>query len=241
MSFGNKIRNVMHCIQNPISCLRFFSYLNEYNEKSSEKVRFSDLTPRFYDATDTTEASRNFYEVLWTTDNISKNKPKEHIDVGSDVKFVGVLSRFVPVTFVDIRPLEVDFKDLNSKKGTITELPFESDSVESISTLSVVEHIGLGRYGDPIDPQGSYNACRELARVLKKGGHLYFSVPIGKKRVCFNAHRIFSVSEILDYFNDLNLVEFSAIGSDKKFIRNADTNAYDNCRLGCGMFHFVKK
>ena len=68
---------------------------------------------------------------------------------------------------------------------------FETGSVDSLSCLHTIEHVGLGRYGDPIDPEGWVVAVRELARILAPGGRLYLGTPIGRERVCFNSERVF--------------------------------------------------
>ena len=55
-------------------------------------------------------------------------------------------------------------------KGSVLDLTFEDNSIESLSSLCIVEHIGLGRYGDIIDSFGSEKAINELKRVVKLGG-----------------------------------------------------------------------
>ena len=55
-------------------------------------------------------------------------------------------------------------------QGDMCRLEFPSDSIPSISCLHAVEHVGLGRYGDPIDPEGCFTAMRELGRVVSPGG-----------------------------------------------------------------------
>lgn len=113
--------------------------------------------------------------------------------------------------------------------------------IGTASYLHVAEHIGLGRYGDPLDPHGTRDACRELARVLAPGGNLHFSLPVGKPRRCFNAHRIHAVGQILEYFQDLALVELSGIDDNRKFRANIGRTALDHADYGCGLFHFTKK
>lgn len=133
-----------------------------------------------------------FYQDCWAFEKIVKLSPKNHIDVGSHHKFVALLSKVIPVTMVDIRPLSLPLDSLSFKKGSILELPFEDNTIESLSSLCVVEHIGLGRYGDSLDPQGTEKAITELKRVIKPSGHLYISLPIDEEnRTFFNAHRAF--------------------------------------------------
>jgi len=87
-------------------------------------------------------------------------------------------------------------------------LPFADNSIESLSSLYVVEHVGLGRFGDDFDPWGSEKAIKELKRVLKIGGNLLFSVPVdNENRVYFNAHRAFTREYVLNLFQDMELIE----------------------------------
>jgi SAM-dependent methyltransferase len=150
-----------------------------------------------------------FYQDCWAFEKIVNQNPEAHIDIGSHHKYVALLSKVVPLTMVDIRPLSLPLDSLKFKEGSILDLPFEKNSVESISSLCVVEHIGLGRYGDPLDPHGSEKAINELKRVLKPGGNLYFSVPIlgSENSVFFNAHRSFSEEYIEQCFSDCQIVE----------------------------------
>ncbi len=99
----------------------------------------------------------------------------------------------MPVTMVDLRPLPVSLRELSFVQGTILDLPFDAGTVPSLSCLCVVEHIGLGRYGDPLQPDGTERAIAELLRVVQPGGHLYLSAPVDDcNRTYFNAHRAFT-------------------------------------------------
>jgi hypothetical protein len=149
-----------------------------------------------------------FFQDSWAAQKIFQLKPVHHYDVGSSVKTMGIISQYLPVTMVDIRPIDLHLDNLSFKKGSILDLPFEDSSIQSLSSLCVVEHIGLGRYGDPIDPFGSEKAISELKRVLKPGGVLLFSVPVDcKNKVYFNAHRAFTRDFILSLFEGYELLE----------------------------------
>lgn len=133
-----------------------------------------------------------------------------------------------------------DTEGIEWRQGDILKLPFASESIESLSSLHVVEHIGLGRYGDPINPDGTRLALSELQRVLAVGGHLYLGLPIGRARVCFNAHRIFKPSSILDLLPELKLVSFSAVDDAGVFVASPSLKDFDEANYACGLFHLTR-
>lgn len=169
---------------------------------------------------------------------ILSQRPKQHVDIGSQVMFVNLLSAVVPVTFVDYRPLDVHVEGLTCLAGDILSLPFPSGSIQSLSCLHVAEHIGLGRYGDPLNPNGTRQACADLKRVLAPGGDLYFVIPVGRQRVCFNAHRVHNPRTIVEYFAGLDLVQFCGVHDEGRYVHNASLGQFDKSRYACGMFWF---
>jgi SAM-dependent methyltransferase len=177
----------------------------------------------------------------WAFDRIREQYPQSHVDVGGQIQFLTFLSKFVPVEHVDIRSCNLNFSRIKYVQGTITNLPHESGSVRSISCLHVAEHIGLGRYGDIVDPNGFIDGCRELARVLAPGGRLYFAVPTGIPRVVFNAHRVLSSGQVLEAFPGLKLVEFSGIDSHGTYAEKQPVNSLDTDPYGCGLYIFKKE
>lgn len=149
-----------------------------------------------------------FFQDAWAFELIVRDNPEIHVDVGSHHKFVALLSKVVPVTMVDIRPLPVTLDSLTFKQGSILDLPFEEGSLPSVSSICVLEHIGLGRYGDDLDPFGTEKALAELKRVVAPGGHLYVSVPLDvETHTNFNAHRTFSEATILEMFEPFEVIE----------------------------------
>jgi hypothetical protein len=207
----------------------------------AEQIQLGDTYPCIHDKTQTTGFDAHyFYQDIWAFKKIKESKVANHVDVGSRVDFVGFLTAITKVTFIDIRPLEAKIDNLNSRKGSILAMPYENSSVQSLSCLHVAEHIGLGRYGDSLDPLGTAKACKELSRILAAGGNLYFSLPVGKSKLCFNAHRIHSPTQILQYFNTLELAEFSGIDDNGDFRKNIDPSTLESSSYACGLFHFTK-
>lgn len=195
------------------------------------------------EATDTTDFDAQYvYHTAWAARILAKNKPKLHIDISSDLRFVTLVSAFIPIDFYDYRPVDFSLSGLNSKQGDLMALPFENNSVASLSCMHVIEHIGLERYGDPLDPQGDIKAIDELKRVLQTGGQLFFVVPMGgEARIEYNAHRIYTFEMISSIFKDFQLNNFSLITDNGKFIENASSLLAAKQKYGCGCFLFEKK
>ncbi len=207
----------------------------------AERMRWIDTFPQIHDRLEVTPFDHQyFYQNLWAFRAIRDAAPKEHVDVASHIQMVSFLTTVTSVTFVDIRPLEVDLPNYRCVKGSVLGLPFDTDSIPSLSCLHVAEHIGLGRYGDPLDPEGTRKAAAELARVLAPGGTLYFSLPVGKPRLCFNAHRIHSPGQVLEYFRGLSCVSFSGIDDAGRFREGVDPDSFREMDWACGLFIFRK-
>ena len=167
----------------------FFKTLSKFKKFKNKNIVSIEYYPCLFDNISYTPLDPvYFYQDTWAARKIFELKPKHHVDVGSSVKTMGILSQFVPITMVDIRPIQLKLKGLNFIKGSILNLPFKDRSLESISSLCVVEHIGLGRYGDDIDVYGSEKAIKELKRVVKEGGVIIFSVPVDKQNKVYFHH-----------------------------------------------------
>lgn len=63
-------------------------------------------------------------------------------------------------------------------------------------TYSSLEHDGLGRYGDPLNPDGDLESLHKIWCLLKPGGLLFFGVPVGGDAVVWNAHRVYGSARI---------------------------------------------
>ena len=183
-----------------------------------------------------------FYQDLWAAKFIFDNGIEEHTDVGSRIDgFIAHILPFCKVTYIDIRPLDIEVEGFYFRQGSILQMPFSDNSIISLSCLHVIEHIGLGRYGDIVDPLGYQNAAWELSRVLQPGGYLLLAAPVGRQRLCFDGHRIFGPKTIINAFDSLKLDEFSLINDEgRMIIHNASLVEAQNCEYGCGLFVFRK-
>ena len=221
----------------------FISFWNDYkkyqldNRNDNFEVSEKFLYPCLTDNTELTPLDATYFlQDSWAARKIFELKPKHHYDVGSSVMSIGIISQFVPITMVDIRPIDIELFNLSFQEGSILNLPFKDDSIESLSSLCVIEHIGLGRYGDPLDPWGSEKAINEIKRVIKPQGILLISLPVDEiNKIYFNAHRAFTREYIMSLFDGFELME------EKYQYKKRLYNEYDkNKRFGTGLYMFKK-
>jgi len=229
--------------------VNYLSYQKEYKVfKATHGKRFSvedkDKYPCLNDKNTTTSFDKHYtYHTAWAARKVKDIFPKEHIDISSLTYFSTLVSAFIPIRFYDYRPAKIELDNFSCEHADITDLPFENNSIDSLSCMHVVEHIGLGRYGDPLDVDGDLKAIEELKRVVSDCGYLLFVVPIGKAKIMFNAHRIYSYEQIVAYFEGFELIEFTLIPdqSDEGLIVNATKEQSDMQNYACGCFLLKKE
>lgn len=231
------------------SIRNYFLYQKQYQIfKATHGERFlvedNDRYPCLNDKNTTTSFDKHYtYHTAWAARKLKELNPFEHVDISSLTYFSTLISAFIPVKFYDYRPAKIELDNFSCNHADIIQLPFPNSSINSLSCMHVIEHIGLGRYGDPLDVDGDLKAIEELKRVVSIGGNLLFVVPIGKARIMFNAHRIYSYEQITSYFSGFKLIEFSLIPdrSDDGLVINATKEQADQQFYGCGCFMFKKE
>ncbi len=182
-----------------------------------------------------------FYQDTWALKKLAAIKPVMHYDIGSRYDgFTGQATALCPVTAIDIRPPSFTLPGFNFLKGDILKLPFEDNALHSLSCLHTIEHIGLGRYGDQINPNGYDEALLELQRVVAPGGYLILSMPVGEERVEFNAQRVLDPENCIKKLTEMELVEFSIVTDNDQFIESTVPGLYTNARYSCGLYLFKK-
>ncbi len=221
---------------------RYFIDWRKYDHLTGKKtLRWKESFPCLTDWVATTPFDPHyFYQTHWAVDRIIGHLPRFHVDIGSSTFFVSAASAFVALIFVDYRSLRVSLPGFQPMGGDLTGLPFADKSVPSLSCLHVVEHVGLGRYGDWLDPMGSVKAASELSRVLQPNGQLLLSTPVGRERIQFNAHRVFAPSTVISMLGDLQLRDFALVDDGGIFYPRAALEQAARCEYGCGMFEFIQ-
>lgn len=202
-------------------------------------IRWRERYPMLEDRTGETPFDAHYtYHPAWAARVIAGTRPSIHIDIGSTLQFSAMISAFVPVEFYDLRPAPLVLPGLSSRRGDLMQLPFPNESVASVSCMHVVEHVGLGRYGDPLDPLGDTRAMAELRRIVAPEGSLLLVVPVGRARICYNAHRIYSYESIVSRFPGMRVEQFALIDDAGVFTVDALPDVADQPTYGCGCWWF---
>lgn len=181
-----------------------------------------------------------FWQDLLVARRIYETAPQRHVDVGSRIDgFIAHLLAFRSVEVVDIRRLPSTVEGLSFIQDDATSLRKMADhSLESVSSLHALEHFGLGRYGDPIMPDGHLQGMRALERVLAPGGRLWISMPIGQPAVEFNGQRIIHPEQAVKTLESLELVQFTAIPRAGSPVTSMDWSRTLSERGWCGLYEF---
>ena len=77
---------------------------------------------------------------------------------------------------IDTRP-DKGQRPYRFARNAIDPSLFPPATFDAIVSLSAMEHMGLGHYGDPVDPDGDITVARNAWTWLKPGGWCYFDVP----------------------------------------------------------------
>lgn len=210
--------------------MRLFPCLNDWHEEGGDT------------------RSEYFWQDLHVARKIFAAQPLRHVDIGSRVDgFVAHVASFRTIELVDIRAIHAAIPGVVFTQADLMRMPQSMHGYcDSLSCLHALEHFGLGRYGDPINPQGHALGLSNMAKILKPGGVLYLSVPIGQERVEFNAHRVFDPNALnaLAAGMGLALQAFCWAEPGQPLQESCDfakdLSALDSCPYALGIFTFTK-
>ncbi len=249
--FGADPRKTIHSIKGLPYYLRNLQLLKKQQKSTVKEFPFGKFYPCLNDrfSNGGIATGHYFHQDLLVARRIHLNNPNIHVDVGSRIDgFVAHVAAFRPIEVIDIRPLSNEVPNMKFLQADLM-VPIKDDLVEycdSLSCLHAIEHFGLGRYGDPVNYDGYILGLDNLYCMLKKGGKLYFSVPIGPQRIEFDAHRVFSLSYLLELFcNKYHIDHFSFVddrGDLHECAQITKENEQNNfgCIYGCGIFEMTK-
>jgi hypothetical protein len=182
-----------------------------------------------------------FHQDLWVAQKIFAHQPQKHVDIGSRIDgFVAHVASFREIEVFDYRPLSDYIPNVIFRQADLLSIQLELfNYCDSLSCLHVIEHIGLGRYGDSINVNGYKEAVCSLHSILEPGGTLYLSSPIGQERIEFNAHRVFAFETLVDLFsNKFRILEISLVDDSGNLHQNVKMEDVDSRKMSFGLAIF---
>lgn len=224
-------------------------FIHTYHEFTRSFDGLITLKPCLHDWFEAGGDANNeyFLQDLYVARLIRQAQPDKHMDIGSRVDgFVANVASFREVEVIDIRPIQSNIDGIRFRQADIMD-PYYSQTAltDSLSCLHAFEHFGLGRYGDKVNSEGYKQALHNIASLIVKCGVFYLSVPVGREKVEFNAHRIFDPVKLtkqaslvglelqsLTAVYNKNLEHFDNIASGLETLRNRN--------YSLGIFTFKK-
>jgi SAM-dependent methyltransferase len=190
-----------------------------------------------------------FHQDLYVARLIYETNPEKHLDIGSRTDgFIAHVASFRNIDLINIRAIKSQVKNITFRQADLMNLPEDLiDSYDSISSLHVLEHFGLGRYGDTIDYYGHLKGINNITKILRTSGTFYFSVPMGPQRIEFNEQRVFSLDYLIRILSpDYTIKTFSYVDDRGNFFEDVELTPESvmsnfSCRYGCAIFTLIKK
>jgi hypothetical protein len=237
--FGIDLKKILALI----NIFRFFKDLYNFRKKKIIDNIYPCLED--YDGEVTDFKNQFFHADLLISQYIFKNNPVNHLDIGSRIDgLVAHIASFRSLDVIDIRNIDI-YPHINIniiKKDLLDTQNLDQKKYMSISSVGVIAHVGLGRYGDKIDSAGHEKAVKSICNLADEGCLIYIMTPVGKKKIEFNAHRIFNPQEIINLFYEHNckLLEFNLVNDCGNLEVNSNLNKAKNLNFGGGIFVFKK-
>ena len=220
---------------------RYLSDLRKFRRMGGSVTRLHPILS-YFDTQNGVAEGHYFHQDLLVAQLIHENNPRRHFDVGSRIDgFVAHVASFRTIEVMDIRPQTISHKAIKFFQGDLLNLDSKFHGLyDSVSCLHSLEHFGLGRFGDPIHPEGHRIGLVNMAKMLQPGGTLYISFPIGESAVYFNAQRVFHPTEILTWTNLFTLRRFDWVDDQGQLHTRADPYSLPYVRRGCGIYTLTR-
>lgn len=241
------VRLTLQLLRDPGKVSRYWGELRAFKAQGGQVSKTHMLLSDYEDLAGVVNG-HYFHQDLLVASFISQRKPVRHIDVGSRIDgFVAHVASFRDIEVIDVRDIR-DFRHSQIsflRHDLMVRAKGFDEITDSLSCLHTIEHFGLGRYGDSIDPEGHLKGLQNLVDMLKPKGILYLSFPIGKdNEVHFNAHRVFKPMDVLSWpleGSQLTLERFDYVDDEGDLHCNvALDSSVPEMSYGCGIYTFIK-
>jgi hypothetical protein len=237
-------------LRTPIYRLKYGSWFRKSRrEFKNQGGKVDSLYPILSDfsASAGTNNGHYFHQDLLVANFINQAKPIRHIDIGSRVDgFVAHVASFREIEVLDIRPMEQSIhQNIKFNQMDLMSNQSSPNITDSLSCLHAIEHFGLGRYGDPINPNGHLIGFNNMVNLVRPKGRFYISFPVNSSetKTYFNAHRVFHFKEILSWQGSkyLSLIRFDLVDDHGDLHTDLNIDEVNmKFEYGCAIYTFNK-
>lgn len=199
-------------LTDPVRLIRLLAYLPRFVREYAQFRRAgNELIRAIFPVAYRFNSGVNFeywHQDIFIADRIIQSHKADaervHLDIGSRVEgfLLALCAGGVDPVFGDINiPNHLNVKTAEVDLQTLA--PKSLFQYDSVSCLHVIEHIGLGKYGDKIEFEGHLRSIERLKEACRPGCDVYISFPIARKHgVYFNSGRKLNGVEMLQFIKN---------------------------------------
>jgi hypothetical protein len=129
------------------------------------------------------------------------------------------------VTTIEYNVPETKYNNLQCK-DYFNYFKNNKETYDDVVTFSSIEHSGLGRYGDPLDPNGDIDTMKTIHNNLVENGLVIWGAPVGKDALSWNAHRVYGPIRLPLMFNKFRELKWYGLTKEKLFSAPVCKNSY---------------
>jgi len=151
-------------------------------------------------------------EWSWVSAHIPSG-PGEALDFGPGGSHLGLIAaqRGFEVTAIDLEPVHWYYvhQKLHFVQGDILKVDLPAKHFDLVINCSTVEHVGLaGRYGvTKSRPDGDLEAMARLKDLMKPGGVMLLTIPVGQDAVFVPLSRVYGARRLPQLLNGYRVEE----------------------------------
>jgi hypothetical protein len=137
---------------------------------------------------------------------------------------------------------KIIYEDDRIKAMTVEEYNKKPIAFDAAFSISSFEHDGLGRYGDPINPDADLDAMTKMKSMIKPRGMLFLSIPVERNdRLIWNLYRTYGRLRLPKLLLNWKIVNIYGWGTWQPVfvLQNSSGKGYLNCALGIFLMSYA--
>lgn len=145
----------------------------------------------------------------WAARKINARGSSQRIlDIGSVKMMNAILSAHHDVTSLVLADCHDEISTVRYVRHDASDpMPFPDAAFDVFTSMASLQLVGLGRYGDRLNPNCLPDLVKELGRVMRRDSVLLVSMCLGKNLLNFNNSWFFDIETIKRIFAGWELVD----------------------------------